>query len=93
MFAQWAPGKPSHYASAYPSDYTDTLSNRVEWFQTCLDKIDALGLCGPIAMPHSIGCGLAGGDWDTYRAMIENAQTDVVLYEWHPPPKQTQKRK
>jgi len=82
MFAQWAPGKPGHYASAYPSDYTDTLANRVEWFQTCLDKIDDLNLCEPIAMPHSVGCGLAGGDWDTYRAMIESAQTEVVLYEW-----------
>jgi len=24
-----------------------------------------------VAFPHSIGCGLAGGDWAAYRAAIE----------------------
>jgi hypothetical protein len=29
-----------------------------------------------VAFPHGIGCGLAGGDWELYRAAIEElAQT------------------
>jgi len=43
---------------------------RLGWFEQALEKLAMLGL-ESVAFPHSIGCGLAGGDWAAYRAAIE----------------------
>ena len=62
MFAQRLPGK------ARPND---SSSQRISWFQECLDRIAKIKGLRSIAFPCNIGCGLAGGDWNTYSEMIE----------------------
>lgn len=91
MFAQLCPGKPLCYKS-YPNYQIDTAEQRVEWFKQCLVAIETtlgeapLGMeCKSIAFPWTIGCGLAGGDWTTYRKMIEDfaqrTQIVCVIYK------------
>lgn len=36
----------------------------------------------PIYLPHSIGCGLAGGDWHVVSAIIEQELPDAVICRW-----------
>jgi hypothetical protein len=31
-------------------------------------------------MPYKIGCGLAGGNWEIYKKMLEECSTKIVLY-------------
>lgn len=92
LMGQWQPGKIncSNYTDIDGSnDYKDTRKNREMWFkhglsalgQWCLDeKINS------VAFPYMIGCGLAGGDWETYLKMIkEFAKTynniHIVIYK------------
>ena len=70
MFAQLCPGKPGRYKS-YPDYHIDTYTQRIEWFQQCLEAIQDMAPKS-VAFPWTIGCGLAGGDWDTYKKMIED---------------------
>lgn len=61
MFAQFKPGniKSEHQA-------------RVRWFEKCLnDMTDILSFGSTYAMPYGIGCGLAGGDMQTYMTILE----------------------
>jgi len=74
MFAQWAPGKPRAFKS-YPEWEKDTYDARVEWFKSCLDEMKELDTKS-IAFPWTIGCGLAGGDWNTYRTLIEDFERE-----------------
>jgi len=74
MYAQFYPGKPKH-----PND---TYKVRETAFKKCLDKIpnqvNSLLNFGTevknpdIAFPFGIGCGLAGGYWNTYYSMLED---------------------
>ncbi len=81
MFAQWVPGKSGAFNQYYPGDYDDTPRNRQEWFLQCLKVMDEdPGINSPVAMPYTIGCGLAGGNWDVYQKMIVECKTEVVLY-------------
>lgn len=80
MYAQWGPGKPGMYSQFYPSTYKDTKENRVKWFIECLNKIFMLGI-KRVAMPYNIGCGLAGGDWETYKSIINTVMIEIVLYQ------------
>jgi uracil-DNA glycosylase len=61
MFAQLNPGKPKK---------GDTASQREKWFEECLNKISKIKSLKSIAFPSGIGCGLAGGNWDTYYGLI-----------------------
>lgn len=83
-FAQWCPGKPLKY-TGYPDWHIDTTQNREKWFKECLDAINDLGTYSSIAIPWRIGCGLAGGNWTTYRRMIEEFEREsgikVVCYK------------
>lgn len=63
MFAQYYPGLPV-------SRDNDTYEMRKKWFQMCLDKISKIKGLKSIAFPHSIGCGLAGGEWKDYEDML-----------------------
>ena len=59
----------------YPG-YSDTKKfKREEWFKQCLDKLldetDGLAYPFDINFPYKIGCGLAGGNWEKYRSMID----------------------
>lgn len=80
MFAQWTPGKPGQYMPYYPGTYADTKENRREWFARCIRALDGLGL-DRVAMPYGIGCGLAGGKWPEYEAILNAARTKIVLYQ------------
>jgi len=85
MMAQWAPGKPLELASRYPelpNGMRDTGEQRRLWFRRCLRTIDAHLYDDEnvvVAVPHMIGCGLAGGDWTAYEAMLEEARTKFAI--------------
>jgi O-acetyl-ADP-ribose deacetylase (regulator of RNase III) len=79
MFAQWSPGKPRG---------KDTADQRLRNFRQCLSKIAQIPALQSVAFPFNIGCGLAGGNWNDYKAEIEafaqRTRTDVVLYRMQP---------
>ncbi len=77
MFAQFNPGKP-HKAD----DPHDGYQARKKYFIECMKAIDALKPSS-VAMPHGIGCGLAGGDWEFYEKVITkfSKSFDIVLYK------------
>lgn len=62
MFAQYHKGTPR--------GKRDTAEMRREWFQDCLNVISSHSGIQEIAFPYGIGCGLAGGSWFDYLAMI-----------------------
>ena len=78
MFAQYYPGVSKYY---------DKSENRLRWFVVCLNKIiDEIEDGAHIAMPYGIGCGLAGGNMESYMAAIEEWSQHpkigkVVLYD------------
>lgn len=79
MFAQLRPSKPF-------KSKTDTYEQRIKWFQECLIKIKEVKIqTDAIAFPWMIGCGLAGGDWNIYKKMLDNfekeSNIEVILYK------------
>jgi len=87
FMAQWRPGKiGSKYFHVYPeSDPPETTATRQQWFQSCLALLaqNLAGKAVSVAFPFRIGCGLAKGNWDVYRGMIETwAQTNPNLTVW-----------
>lgn len=50
----------------------DSAAQRQTWFQECLSKLGKVKNLKSVALPRKIGCGLAGGDWNIYRKMIED---------------------
>lgn len=78
LYGQVHPGKPK------PGG--DDAPQRVQFFVSALEalKVEAeQRRFTRILFPHTIGCGLAGGDWDVYRQMIfefaRTVQADVVI--------------
>jgi O-acetyl-ADP-ribose deacetylase (regulator of RNase III) len=67
MLAQYYPG-----ISRYPNSPRDGIKAREQYFAQCLDKIANIPELDSIAFPYMIGCGLAGGDWNSYLKMIED---------------------
>lgn len=63
MFAQRYPGK-----SKFSSDSKEV---RAHAFWNCLMQIQMIHDLKEISFPYNIGCGLAGGDWKEYLAMLE----------------------
>lgn len=81
MMAQWTPSKAGAYNSFYPKTYVDTRQNRVLWFSQCLKVLsDTVPKEEVVAMPYGIGCGLAGGDWEVYKKMLQSCPTKIRLY-------------
>lgn len=82
MFAQYLPGKPNYYRRAYKTvaSQGDGTNDRIRYFQMCLSQIDDLAL-DVVAMPYFIGCGLAGGEWGIYKAILEASKTNIILYK------------
>ncbi len=64
MMAQVYPGKSKYDTGV------DTTEKRQEYFATCLNKIAQIHNIQSLALPAYIGCGLAGGNWDSYIAII-----------------------
>jgi hypothetical protein len=72
MFAQYGPGKPNKT--------TDSLEKRIEWFCLCINEIETLGI-RVVAAPYGIGCGLAGGDWEIYKKILDDSNIRIILYK------------
>ena len=81
LMGQVAPGKPSSSARKYGvPPGTDNIQCRLKYFRSALDELAEA--CQKehwklVAFPFRIGCGLAGGPWADYLAMLQ-AFSDVV---------------
>ncbi len=90
MMAQYYPGPVER---AYRGK--DLASDRHVAFRQCLEAIAKIPAIRSVAFPHRLGCGLAGGDWTAYRAMLddwaaENPDIVVTVYD-HSPSKKRQR--
>lgn len=73
LFGQWRPGKVSSpYWDSYPDSFIpETQEQRAIWFDSGLEQIgNYFSQISPhqrtgIAVPYTIGCGLAEGDFET----------------------------
>lgn len=82
MFSQYYPG---YHDDGCPHD---NVPAREKAFYHCLLKIAQIKDLQSIAFPYLIGCGLGGGDWNTYLGKLENfakyvketKNTEVVLF-------------
>jgi hypothetical protein len=64
MFAQIKPGKPA--------GALDNSIKRAEYFASCLNFIaKQLPKDATVVFPYGIGCGMAGGYWPTYEALLK----------------------
>jgi len=71
MYAQYYPQKPKYD--------NDTTEKRIEWFKLCLNEITKYDI-RELSMPYNIGCGLAGGDWNTYFNIISDFANHNQIY-------------
>ena len=71
MMAQFAPGITPFNVKLSDIQFTETSELRMVWFLSCLDKMCLLN-GSSIAFPYKIGCGLAGGNWDSYKKAIDD---------------------
>ncbi|KAG9389470.1 swarming motility protein YbiA [Carpediemonas membranifera] len=64
IYGQRYPGKPTPFEST---------ANREDWFRQALKAMaEQQESIGTVAFPFGIGCGMAGGNWARYRAMIDS---------------------
>ena len=73
LYGQYGPGKPK--ACGY-----DTVQAREAGFRKGLAAIARLPGLTSVAFPFQIGCGLAGGDWSSYKAALEEFAAQVAAY-------------
>lgn len=76
MMAQVYPGRPK-----FSNSNLDGTLARENYFKSCLGKVSAIDGLESISFPFKIGCGLAGGDWDNYLAMISDFSKSNPLVE------------
>jgi hypothetical protein len=70
MLSQIIPGGPGEYS--YCNYYiNDTQELREQLFVSCLKKIKQIKDLKSIAFPYKIGCGIAQGDWNRYKIVID----------------------
>jgi len=73
LFAQNSPSKPNNF---------ETKQQRLQWFIECLQKLQHINYdnleykSNILNFPYKIGCGLAGGDWDSYHNILQQFQID-----------------
>ena len=84
VYAQLYPGRATTPSTTnIPHFLDDTVVGRLAAFAKCLDAIvqRVKGTTDVVAFPDHIGCGLAGGDWPTYRQLIKDtAETQHVYF-------------
>ncbi len=90
IFGENEPYIINMYAQYYPtkSKYSnDSINKRIGWFKECLthiSKIENIHIT-TIAMPFNIGCGAAGGDWNTYYTILTDfankEKIHITLYK------------
>ena len=71
---QWAAGRPRKSIQPPPYLGADKLADRVRWFEAGLqslgDVVRSRGL-RTVAFPHGLDCGVNGGNWEHYRALLQ----------------------
>ena len=72
LIGQYFPGSPHNKNSLL-----DGSNTREGYFNTCLKQLSHIPDIESIAFPFNIGCGLAGGDWNNYFAMIKAFATEI----------------
>lgn len=70
LFGQIRPGPPKGSA--------DDRKAREKYFTEALSLVKEIPGLRSLAFPYSIGCGLAGGDWDRYMAILEGFAAEVA---------------
>jgi len=72
------------YAQYSTYNLNESKDDRLRWFQYCLNKLSPLVRKGEIVtFPYMIGCGLADGNWDDYKRLIDDFQKgrpDITVY-------------
>jgi hypothetical protein len=90
MVAQWYPGTASDkrqygmnpkYPRVPANCGNDSRASRLYYFQRCCNEIDGDPGISRIVVPKFIGCGLAGGHWPDYYAVLDAMVVDVHIYE------------
>lgn len=84
LFGQYYPGKPKN-----PDLIYDGFQTRERYFYQGLLSLAKVSDLESVAMPVGIGCGAAGGNWNTYLSLItkfanyieETQRAQVVLYD------------
>ena len=75
FMAQYEMGKPLKYQRVH-NEIVDNAQNREKWFVACLLAMEMTGIkkynIKVLAFPDHIGCGLAGGNWEHYKKMIDD---------------------
>jgi O-acetyl-ADP-ribose deacetylase (regulator of RNase III) len=72
MTAQVLPGGPGKTLEVAPGmSIVETTETREKLFVECLKKIKTIETLRSIAFPWRIGCGVAEGDWNRYRMVID----------------------
>ena len=76
LYAQYHPGKAKKGS--------DTKDERLQWLIASLDRFVRERKPPSLALPYSIGCGLAGGDWDSYQVALtkfaDERELNILLY-------------
>ena len=78
FLSQWDYGKCGR-SNRCIQPYKDSEENRTMWFEQCLHVLGKTPL-STIAFPFKIGCGLAGGHWDTYCKLLKEFE---ITYQKH----------
>ena len=81
LMAQLCPGLPEAWAFCYKVEPdSDSRSARAHYFRKALDELTAMSKTEKwttIGFPCGIGCGLAGGNWDFYKVLIDEFANKV----------------
>jgi len=82
LLAQYAPGKSGRFYAKAVADagLKDDAAERISWFRLALKELgEVIREDGTrnVAFPKFIGCGLAGGDHETYMAAVAEFQASL----------------
>ena len=70
LYGQYNPGKPRARPREGGRTVGDSAADREQYFKDGLDEIALIPNLKSVAFPHLIGCGLGGGNWKAYIAML-----------------------
>ncbi|AYV85224.1 MAG: hypothetical protein Satyrvirus7_18 [Satyrvirus sp.] len=84
FLSQYEMGPPGKYKRT-TTNIIDNCKNRQIWFGTCLAELENRLLekysVKKIAFPDHIGCGLAKGNWEIYKKMLDDFATRIKKRE------------
>lgn len=88
LFGQYRIGKCNdarwHAVYKHPN-YVDSELQRLIWFKSALTKLETLIDVDNdvIFIPFQIGCGLAGGDWNKYKDILNTSVIQFIIVKWN----------